>query len=349
MITHLHRFFAHYAFAYDLVKGGSPMIEFFNTKQAVSGKEKTVNRIERIDRIQDDCWINMYAPTEEEIKLVEETLGVPPEFLRYPLDEEERPRIDLDEDTGDVLIIIDIPCTRKDDSTVHYETGPLGIIITRRHLLTISLRSTGILDTFIENRVRDLVVNFRTRFAIQILLAVAKDYLKLLRYMDKAIESSERTLAKSISNTDLYKLLELGKSLVYFSTSLKSNEAVLEKLMRGRVVKQYEDDEDLLEDVIIEYKQAREMADIYASIVNGTMDAYASIINNNMNLIMKILAAATIALSVPTVISSFFGQNVPMPWSEDFSSEPWPFFIALALGGIGAFLAVFILRKKRML
>ncbi|MDD3958598.1 MAG: magnesium transporter CorA family protein [Oscillospiraceae bacterium] len=325
------------------------MIEFFHTKQTVSGKEKMVNHLERIDEIRDDCWINMVAPTEEEIKLVEDTIQIPPEFLRYPLDEEERPRIDLDEDTGDVLIIIDIPCTRKDEANVRYETGPLGIIITRRHLLTVSLRQTGILDTFIENRVRDFIVNYRTRFAIQILLAVAKDYLKLLRYMDKSLESSERALAKSISNTDLYKMMELGKSLVYFSTSLKSNEAVLEKLMRGRVVKQYEDDEDLLEDVIIEYKQAREMADIYASIVNGTMDAYASIINNNMNLIMKILAAATIALSVPTVISSFFGQNVPMPWSDDFSTNSGPFFIVLALGCVGAFIAVYILRKKRML
>jgi len=325
------------------------MIEMFVTKQAHSTKEKTVNRLERVDRIQDDCWINLYAPTEEEIKLVEETIHVPPEFLRYPLDEEERPRIDLDEDTGDVLIIIDIPCTREDDSSIHYETGPLGIIITRRHLLTISLRKTNILDTFIENRVRDFIVNYRTRFAIQILLAVAKDYLKLLRYMDKSLESSERALAKSISNTDLYKLLELGKSLVYFSTSLKSNEAVLEKLMRGRVVKQYDEDENLLEDVIIEYKQAREMAEIYASIVNGTMDAYASIINNNMNLIMKILAAATIALSVPTVISSFFGQNIPMPWDPEFSREPYPFVFVLLLGGLSIVLAVYILRKKRML
>ena len=216
------------------------MIEFFVTKQTSKGKDKTVNYLERIDAIRDDCWINMYAPTEEEIKMVEEVIHVPPEFLRYPLDEEERPRIDLDEDTGDVLIIVDIPSTRKDDSTIHYETAPLGIIITHKHLLTVSLRKSSILDTFIESRVRGFIVNFRTRFAIQILLAVAKDYLKLLRYMDKSIEASERTLAKSISNTDLYKLLDLGKSLVYFSTSLKSNEAVLEKLMRGRIVKQYE-------------------------------------------------------------------------------------------------------------
>ncbi len=325
------------------------MLEIFVTKQTSTGKDKMVNHLERVEEICDDCWINMYAPTEDEIKLVEEKLQIPQEFLRYPLDEEERPRIDSDDDTGDVLIIIDIPCTRKEDTTVHYETSPLGIIITHKHLLTISLRSITVLDTFIENRVRDFFVYFRTRFAIQILLAVAKDYLKLLRYMDKTLESSERALAKSISNRDLYKLLDLGKSLVYFSTSLKSNETVLEKLMRGRVVKQYEEDENLLEDVIIEYKQAREMADIYASIVNGTMDAYASIINNNMNVIMKIMAAATIVLSVPTVITSFFGQNVPMPWDDNFASEPLPFVLLLVGAVVAMGCAIFILKKKRML
>ncbi len=323
------------------------MIEMYITKQETE-KGKTVNHLERIEKIQDDCWINMFSPTEEELHLVEETLGVPQEFLRYPLDEEERPRIDTDDDTGDVLILIDIPYVRKEGQSVHYETAPLGIIIMRRHIITISLRDAPIFDQFTNNRVRDFVVNFRTRFAIQIILAGAKDYLRILRYMDKTLDSSERALAKSISNKDLYKHLELGKSLIYFSTSLKSNESVLEKLMRGRVIKQYEDDEDLLEDVIIEYKQAREMADIYASIVNGTMDAYASIINNNVNVIMKIMAAATIVLSVPTVITSFFGQNVTMPWNAEFSTQPFP-FIGLLFGCIFATgAAVFILKKKNM-
>ena len=324
------------------------MLEMYITKQ-VADKGKMVNHLERIDEIQNDCWINMYAPTEEELHLVEEMVGLPQEFLRYPLDEEERPRIDTDDDTGDVLVIIDIPYVRKEGQNVRYETFPLGIIITKHHLLTVSLRDAPVLDQFTNNRVRDFIVNYRTRFAIQILLAGAKDYLKLLRYMDKTIDTSERSLAKSISNKDLYKHLEFGKSLIYFSTSLKSNEAVLEKLMRGRIVKQYEDDEDLLEDVIIEYKQAREMADIYASVVNGTMDAYASIINNNMNVIMKILAAATIVLSVPTVITSFFGQNLPMPWQSDFTSNAGPFIGVIILCFLSIFATVALLKKKNML
>ena len=324
------------------------MLEYYVTKQCIKLGKQT-NQLEKIDTIRDDCWVHAYAPTEEELGFLEEHTGAPSEFLRYPLDEEERPRIDVDDDTGIVLILIDIPYARKEGKSVHYETAPLGILITKKHLMTISLREAPALDQFTHNRVRDLVVNYRTRFAIQILLAGAKDYLKLLRYIDKTLDASERELAKSISNKDLYKHLELGKSLIYFSTSLKSNEVVLEKLMRGRVVKQYEEDEDLLEDVIIEYKQAREMADIYASIVNGTMDAYASIINNNMNVIMKIMAAATIVLSVPNVITSFFGQNVVMPWDDEFMAEPWPFSILLISSLISIGLAVYVLKKKRML
>lgn len=326
------------------------MLEMYITKQTQI-KDKTVNHLERIDEIRDDCWINVFSPTEDELQTVEQATGIPTEFLRYPLDEEERPRIDTDDDTSDALILIDIPYVRKQGQSVHYETAPLGIIITKRHLVTVSLRESTIFDQFTSNRVRDFIVNFRTRFAIQILLAGAKDYLKLLRYIDKTLESSERELSKSISNKDLYKHLELGKSLIYFSTSLKSNEAVLEKLMRGRVVKQYEDDEDLLEDVIIEYKQAREMADIYTSVVNGTMDAYASIINNNMNVIMKIMAAATIVLSVPTVITSFFGQNIPMPWdaTATFSENPGPFIGLMAACIVCMAGAIFILKKRRML
>ena len=324
------------------------MLEIYITKQSTK-QGKVVNRLEHIDVITENCWINVYAPTEDELLSIEEKTGVPSDFLRYPLDEEERPRIDTDDDTGIVLILIDIPYIRREGQNSRYETMPLGIIITKQHLLTVSLRDAPVLDQFTNNRVRDFIVNYRTRFAIQILLAGAKDYLKLLRYMDKTLDASERALSKSISNKDLYKHLELGKSLIYFSTSLKSNEVVLEKLMRGRVIKQYEDDEDLLEDVIIENRQAKEMADIYASIVNGTMDAYASIINNNMNVIMKIMTAATIALSVPNVITSFFGQNAPMPWDADFASQPVPFFVLLVASCLSIGLAVWILKKRQML
>jgi len=209
---------------------------------------------------------------------------------------------------------------------------PVGIVVANKCLVTISLREATVLEQFKNNRVRDFVTGFRTRMTFQIMFAGAKDYLKFLRFMDKTIDAAEHQLSKSVSNKELFKLMELGKSLIYFSTSLKSNEAVLEKLMRGKFIKTYEEDEELLEDVIIEYKQALEMANIYASIINGTMDAYASIISNNLNVVMKFMAAMTIVLAIPNVITSFFGQNIAFPFnSAAFATDPWPFILTVGL------------------
>ena len=325
------------------------MLEIYASQETKHTASRQLYRVEEIEEIQDDCWVNLYSPTEAEIAKVETELSIPQEFLRYPLDEEERPRIDFDDDTGIVLVIIDVPYTRRDNDIIKYETTPLGIILADKHIVTVSLRQTQILDHFIDNRIKDLYLAYRTRFTIQILFAVAREYLRLLRFIDKTLEVAESELAKEVSNNQLFKLLELSKSLVYFASSLKSNEAVLEKLMRGRTIKLYDEDEDLLEDVVIEYKQAHEMADIYANIVSTTTDAYASIISNNMNDIMKVLAAATIVLTIPDLIGCFFGQNFPMPWDEEFLSQPFPFVSILTSCILSVVLTAYILKKKSIL
>ncbi|NLW11562.1 MAG: magnesium transporter CorA family protein [Clostridiaceae bacterium] len=320
---------------------------FYSHIRSVNGR--TVYDLESIDQIRDDCWVNLYAPTEDELKRVEKELDLPPEFLRYALDEEERPRIDLDDDGSTQLIIADFPYIRRDGPQAKYETQPMGIILSAKCLVTVSLREASVLDPFRNNRVRDFVTGFRTRFTFQIMYAGAKDYLKFLRYMDKTIDSAEHQLSKSISNRELFKLMELGKSLIYFSTSLKSNEAVLEKLMRSRFIKQYEEDSELLEDVLIEYKQALEMANIYTSIINGTMDAYASIISNNLNVVMKFMAAMTIVLSIPNIFTSFFGQNIPLPFDGSaFAGNPWPFIIILGLCIGSVALTIWLLNRRDM-
>ena len=325
------------------------MLDIYTSKEVSKTASRILYRTTETDTITNDCWINLYSPTEAEIMRVESELGIPQEFLRYPLDEEERPRIDYDDDTNTVLIIVDIPFTGRENESVTYETTPLGIILTDKHIVTVSLRQTSILDHFIENRIRDLYIAYRTRFTIQILYAVAREYLRLLRFIDKTLEVSENELEKAVSNKELYKRLELSKSLVYFSSSLKSNEAVLEKLMRGRIIKLYEEDEDLLEDVVIEYKQAHEMSDVYANIVSTTTDAYASIISNNMNDIMKVLAAATIVLTIPDLIGCFFGQNFPMPWDAEFLDQPLPFISILTSCILSVVLTAYILKKKSIL
>ncbi len=323
------------------------MLEIYKSRlNTINGR--TVSDLEPIDQIEPDCWVNLAAPTEDELKQVEVALNLPPEFLRYPLDEEERPRIDYESDTDQLLIIADFPFVRREGSNTKYETQPVGIILAGKTLVTIALREAVILEPFKSNRVRDFVTAYRTRFIFQIMFAGAKEYLKLLRFMDKTIDAAEHQLNKSISNRELFKLMELGKSLIYFSTSLKSNESVLEKLMRGRYLKQYEEDQDLLEDVMIEYRQALEMANIYASIINGTMDAYASIISNNLNVVMKFMAAMTIVLAVPQVFYSFFGQNVTFPFDAGFRSAPWPFFITIGISVVATGLTIWWLNRKDM-
>jgi len=324
------------------------MLEIYKTElKEINGR--MVPEHKRVDEIETDCWINLYAPTEAELMRVEKELELPPEFLRYPLDEEERPRIDLDDDTQSILIIADFPFIRREDNNTKYETMPLGIVIApHRCIITVSLRENGVLDAFRNNRVRDFITGYRTRFTFQIMFAGAKDYLKYLRFIDKTIDTAERQLNKSVSNKELFKLMQLGKSLIYFSTSLKSNEAVLERLMRSKLMKKYEEDEDLLEDVIIEHRQALEMANIYTSIINGTMDAYASIISNNVNQIMKFMAAMTIVIAAPTAITSFFGQNIPFPFDgAAFFANPWPFIaITIACLAMIALTIVWFSRRK---
>jgi magnesium transporter len=323
------------------------MLEIYKTElKEINGRMVTDFR--RLEEIELDCWINLYAPTEAELLKVEKALDLPPEFLRYPLDEEERPRIDLDDDQN-ILIIADFPFIRREYNNTKYETMPLGIVIAaHRCIVTVSLRENGVLDPFRNNRVRDFITGYRTRMTFQIMFAGAKDYLKFLRFIDKTIDAAENQLSKSISNKELFKLMQLGKSLIYFSTSLKSNEAVLERLMRSKLLKKYEEDEDLLEDVIIEHKQALEMANIYSSIINGTMDAYASIISNNVNEIMKFMAAMTIVIAAPTAITSFFGQNIAFPFDgPSFLADPWPFLIiSFVCAAITGFMIWWFNRKK---
>lgn len=302
--------------------------------------------LETLESFEKGCWIRLTSPTEEEIRQVKRMVPIPDEFVRYALDEEERPRIDFDDDENCVLILVDLPFLEGEGTESRYVTMPMGIILHETCIITVSLREAQELDWFERGLVKDFYTQYHTRFALQVLLSGAKSYLKLLRFIDKAIDGAELQLSKSISNNELFTLMQLGKSLIYFTTSLKSNQAVIERLLRSRLIKKYEEDEDLLEDVLIEYNQALEMANIYASIINGTMDAYASIISNNLNVVMKFMAAMTIVLTVPSLVTGFFGQNVPFPHDRGFAANFWPFVFVTGLSLALVGLAIWYLKKK---
>ena len=223
---------------------------------------------------------------------------------------------------------------------------PLGMIVVRdEYFITVALKRNIIIDSFEKKRIKAFSTYKKSRFLFQIMFVNASHYLTYLKQINKETEIAESVLKDSMKNKELLKLLSLEKSLVYFTTSLKSNEVVMEKTMRGKIIKLYEEDEDILEDAIIENKQAIEMAKIYSDILNGTMDAYASIISNNLNRVMKYLTSITIILAIPTMVASYWGMNVPMPLQDN----SWGFPIIFLFSIIIAVIATLWLNKKDML
>ena len=237
------------------------------------------------EEMQPGCWIALTNPTASEIIDIADTYQIDSDHLRAPLDEEERSRIEVEDEY--TLILVDIPSIEERNGKDWFVTIPLAIITTKDVLITVCLEETPVLTSFMDGRVRDFHTFMKTRFILQILYKNATQFLQYLRIIDKKSEVIERKLHQSQKNEELIELLELEKSLVYFTTSLRSNEVVLEKLLRIEKIKKYPEDTDLLEDVIVENKQAIEMANIYSGILSGTMDAFASVISNNLNIVMK--------------------------------------------------------------
>ncbi len=299
-------------------------------------------RLNELTAIEEGSWVHLCDPTEEEIHHVSTTTGVDPELLRAALDEEERVRIENEEEQ--TLIIIDIPRVEQEGKGYVYTTLPLGIVEVGDYLITVCLIDSSLIRDFVEGRVKGFFTYKRTRTIFQLLYRNATRYLKYLRQIDKASNRLHAEMQKSYRNKELLQMMALEKSLVYFSTSLKGNEMVMEKLVKVNYIKKYPDDEELLDDVIIENKQAIEMCSIYRDILSGMMDAYASIISNNLSIVMKFLTAVTIVISLPTLVTSAWGMNLNLP----FSNHPYGFAI---VGGISvgvAIVAVVWLWKRKM-
>ncbi len=305
------------------------------------------NNFSEISKFEKGSWINLVNPSEEEIQTVCENLKIQDDFIRAALDNEEKARIDIEEDDETILFIVDVPIIEKQkDENDMYTTMPLGMIVVRDDFfITVSLNNNKVIQSFEKTRIRNFQTYKKSRFIFQILYMNASFFLRYLKQINKETEIAEYILKKSMQNKELLKMLTLEKGLVYFTTSLKSNELVMEKTMRGKIIKLYEDDEEILEDAIIENKQAIEMAKIYSDILNGTMDAYASIISNNLNGVMKFLTSITIVLAVPTMISSFWGMNVGLP----LQNSPYGFIVMIIISVALTLMVTWWLKRKDML
>ncbi len=299
------------------------------------------NKIVSMDKVEAGCWISVVNPTETEISDLEEDMHIDRDYIRAALDEEEPSRIESDD--GVTLIVVDYPIAEQDndpDRTLLYSTTPMSIIITDKNVITVSAKENLVLDELSKGVVKGIQPNLKTRFVFTILLRIAARYLQYLKQIDKISNYVEGKMYLSMKNKGLVQLLGLEKSLVYFSTSLKSNEAILGKLMRGRFLKLYEEDQDLLDDVLIEVKQAIEMTNIYSNILNGTMDTFASIISNNLNIIMKRMTTITIILTMPTIVFSFYGMNLGEAANGLPLANIWfPIVLSVVLSvGVGVFM-----------
>lgn len=288
-------------------------------------------------------WIHLTSPTKDELEEVSRVTGVLPEFLQAALDEEETPRIEKEDEQ--TLILVDIPVVEPEGTSFVYNTFPLGIVITETHIITVCLEETTIIEDFCKGRVRGFDCAKKTRFVYQLLYKISSRFLQYLRQIDKAKTQVENALQKSLKNRELIQMLKLEKSLVFFSTSLKANEMVMEKMLKTNVLKRYPDDEELLEDVIIENKQAIEMCTIYRDILSGTMDAFASVISNNLNIVMKFLTSVTIILSIPTLFFSMWGMNVDVP----FGDMRGGFLIVAGIVIVATIAVTVILWRRKML
>ena len=303
-------------------------------------------QLTRATDFTEGVWVCMTAPTQEEVREVAATLDIEPADLQAALDPEESARIALED--GYTVILVDIPVKPAGQGEGVYTTVPLGILLTQDLIITVCSVETAVLGDFAACRVRGFSTRKKMRFVYQILYRAATLYQQELRLIDRRRQSIEKNLTGTLRDSDLMELHGLESSLVYFATSLRANLTVLDRLTRYKRLEQYPDDRELLDDVIVEIRQAIEMTGIYRDDIKGTRELFSSILDNRLNNAMKYLTSITLIMAVPTVISGLYGMNVNldgMPFANSF----WGFAIVCGIIVAVCLVSAWILHKKHML
>ena len=303
---------------------------------------KTIDdKLTEIRAVEKGCWINIIDPTaldNVKIQEISEQYEIPIDFFTDPLDLDERARYDYEEQHH--FVIMRVPYYDEENLDVPFNTLPLGVIINPDFIATICLRRTKIIDDFTKGREKHYSTQKALPLLLRILLKLTILYLNDLKEIYRRSDRIEKELHESVKNEIIVKLLNLEKSLVYFSTSIKSNEALMERLIRSRLIKPDSDERDELDDIIIDNKQALEMSRIYSDILNGMMEAFASIISNNLNITMKYLTSISIILMIPTLIASMYGMNVRLPFQNSHYAFLFIIFLSVFLSGMSIYLFV---------
>jgi magnesium transporter len=299
----------------------------------------TEQGLEKLDMIANGAWVNVVDPTPEEIEKLN-NWGMDMDYINYSLDQDEMPRMERDEEYTFILLRIPV---YQPESDVPYNTVPLGIMILGNKIITVCRYNSDIFKVLTNGKYRLMKTGKRYRLALYIFLEASGRYLNLLREINRATELVEDQLQKSTRNREVLELLKYQKCLTYFSTALRSNEVMMERVQRTQLFNYYEEDQDLLEDVLTENQQAIQMTSIATEILSGMMDAFASIISNNLNGVMKVLAALTIIIALPGTVGTFFGMNVSLPLSD---TNPYAFLVIIGISIGLAALATYIFYKQ---
>lgn len=302
-------------------------------------------KFERVTEIAQNCWLQLVAPASSEIDQVVDLLGVPRDFLTDPLDLDEKPRIEQRDEA--VLLVIHVPYEKYEVTSLHddvkYRTIPLGIVLTKDHVITVCSKPIPLMEGLFSGKGAISPTLMKTRMTLELINEASRAYIDFLATIEQAISKAETELAKSYHNRELYTLLYLNESLLYITTSLKQMKYTMQKILHGSYLQLDEAETDLLSDALIELEQAHEVAEISQSNLNSIMDAYGNVIQNNVNRVLKFLAAITIVLSVPTLVASIYGMNVPLP----FQDEPHAFSVLIAVMVAISGLFTIVFYKKR--
>lgn len=298
----------------------------------------TSEGLTEIEEFRPGCWVKVVNPTEKDIAYLVNQFGMPIDFLTDPLDVDERARFEVDE--GNTLILIRSARREPEEAAIPYITLPIGIILTSDLLITVTLTEVDVMEEFLSGWVRNHDTRQRTRFVLQLCYRTALRFLRYLKEINRMTGVIERNLHRSTTNDQLLGLFNLQKSLVYFTTSLRSNSLMVEKFSYQSVLDMTDDEHDLYEEMVIENKQALEMANIYTSIITGMTGTFASIINNNVNVVMKLLTSVTILIALPTMIASIYGMNVDLPLQGAPHAFIFVMGTAASLSAIGLFVLI---------
>ncbi len=307
------------------------MIKFFEFK---SGYIKETAMMEKSN------WISVVKPLNEELSKISDMTNISMEYFMDTLDINERSRIEIDDNL--LFILLRIPVENKEENNrIPFITIPVGIIVKENWLITICMKENKIIEDFMTNAVKN--VTNKNTFILRLFLRTSIRYLDFLKIINMRTTEVENELHKSMRNKELINLLNIEKSLVYFTTSLRANEIMMERLLRGNGLTITEEEKELLEDVIVENKQAIEMSNIYSDILSGMMDAFASVISNNLNVVMKTLTSLTIILNLPIMVSSVFGMNVPLPFQNSKHAFLFVMILSIIFSIAGT---IFFIKRK---